>query len=590
MTDLNPIAIILATSGSKGNRILFRYPPETVKKNAVASKSNAFTNPYAVTIAEDFSAKVEESEPNKENETLLGSHDIVGFNIQTLGTLLAAETILCGQRFDVKIKDVRFVGYPLHLHNPNSKMVQTIQSFNVVIVLRAQMMHTLVWRKASVDTTVVNYYQDLAKQITVAIRHEECRCNYLTLQTKAMQQVHDEMTPLPEGFECPYEMILERSQLARELKCIYDSLCRNGIVHLYINHWVMVNFCLPHRVHLNSFNNKAPTPEAIHKCLHSLRPYHGVLLLVDSDTLLKSLPIDNSPALSRLIHYINPTKNLKTLSLDTDLSLSQVFRLVSHLVYWAKAMVIFPLCENNMYVLSPHTNPITNVYLVKSFERNFPNESLPVVLAKYSLPIRMSECRDAIDTSQKQSQKCKLVVWMLQHQVLIQLHTYIFLSLPTQKSKKKKLSDSLLSSMPLSQCLLGRSVPDVTIDENCVLERTQSSSDIASVNSDESVNLGIPHSTSMDVLNLSEGLRDTMLKYLTPEEYETVLRLPASRNIEDLKLFASLCCYFDGRHHLEEIMYYENLRRSQVIAILDNFHDILETCTHEDPATSFHIR
>ena len=58
------------------------------------------------------------------------------------------------------------------------------------------------------------------------------------------------------------------------------------------------------------------------------------------------------------------------------------------------------------------------------------------------------------------------------------------------------------------------------------------------VNSDESVNLGIPHSTSLDVLNLSEGFRDTMLKYLTPEEYETVLRLPASRNTEDLKLFA----------------------------------------------------
>ena len=67
------------------------------------------------------------------------SHNIVGFNIQTLGTLLAAETILCDQRFDVKIKDVRFVGYPLHLHNPNSKMVQTIQSFNVVIVLRVSL-------------------------------------------------------------------------------------------------------------------------------------------------------------------------------------------------------------------------------------------------------------------------------------------------------------------------------------------------------------------------------------------------------------------------------------------------------------------
>lgn len=44
MTDLNPIAIILATSGSKGNRILFRYPPETVKKNAVASKCKFISN------------------------------------------------------------------------------------------------------------------------------------------------------------------------------------------------------------------------------------------------------------------------------------------------------------------------------------------------------------------------------------------------------------------------------------------------------------------------------------------------------------------------------------------------------------------
>ncbi|CAI9729517.1 Hypothetical predicted protein [Octopus vulgaris] len=586
MADLDPIVIILATSGSKGNRILFRYPHETTKKNAVASRSNVGTNPYAVVPIDDLCAKVEETDSNKENETLLGSHNIVGFNFQNLGTLLAADTILCGKRFDVKIKDVRFVGYPLHLNNPNSKHVQTIQSFNVVIVL-----------KACVDTTVVNYYQDLAKQITVAIRHEECRCNYLAQQAKAMQQVHDE-SPFSEVSECPYKMILRHSQLARELKYVYDSLCKNGIVHLYVNHWVMVNFCLPHRVHLNSLNNKALKPEAIDKCLESLRPYHGILLLVDCDTLLKSLPIDCSPTLVRLISCVNPTKNLQTLSLDADLSLSQVFRLVSHLVYWAKAMIIYPLCENNMYVLSPHTNPISNVHLVELFERDFPNESLPVVLSKYSLPIRMNEYRDALDTSQKQSQKCKLVVWMLQHQILIQLHTYIFLSVPTQKSKKKKLTDSLLSSTPLSQCLLGRSIPDVTIDENCVLERTQSSSDIASVNSDESVNLGIPHSTSsqlskspsLDILHLEDSTRDSLLKILTPEEYDAVARLPAARNADDLKLFSKLCCYFNGKHHLEEIMYYEDLRRSQVVAILDKFRDILETCTHEDPVTSIYVR
>ena len=36
----------------------------------------------------------------------------------------------------------------------------------------------------------------------------------------------------------------------------------------------------------------------------------------------------------------------------------QVFQLVCHLVYWAKATVIYPLCETNVYVLSPQANTL----------------------------------------------------------------------------------------------------------------------------------------------------------------------------------------------------------------------------------------
>ena len=34
----------------------------------------------------------------------------------------------------------------------------------------------------------------------------------------------------------------------------------------------------------------------------------------------------------------------------------QVFQLAAHLVYWGKAIVIYPLCENNVYMLSPNAS------------------------------------------------------------------------------------------------------------------------------------------------------------------------------------------------------------------------------------------
>lgn len=55
---------------------------------------------------------------------------------------------------------------------------------------------------------------------------------------------------------------------------------------------------------------------------------------------------------------------------------------------------------------------------------------------------------------------------------------------------------------------------------------------------------------------------------------------------DDRKLLDKLCRldYFNGGYHLEEIMYLENIRRSQLLQILDKFRDILITCECEDPA------
>lgn len=48
-----------------------------------------------------------------------------------------------------------------------------------------------------------------------------------------------------------------------------------------------------------------------------------------------------------------------------------------------------------------------------------------------------------------------------------------------------------------------------------------------------------------------------------------------------------LCRYFNGKHHLEEIMYYENLRRNQLLTLLEKFRKVLFICQHEDMATVY---
>ena len=50
----------------------------------------------------------------------------------------------------------------------------------------------------------------------------------------------------------------------------------------------------------------------------------------------------------------------------------QAFQLTGHLVYWAKATVIYPLCEGNVYVVAPGANIHINSPLVEEFAKEFP--------------------------------------------------------------------------------------------------------------------------------------------------------------------------------------------------------------------------
>lgn len=55
-----------------------------------------------------------------------------------------------------------------------------------------------------------------------------------------------------------------------------------------------------------------------------LRPYYGLLLVIDPSALLASLPTDSSSTLSTLVQCLRPSYSMSRLSIETGVPLTQV--------------------------------------------------------------------------------------------------------------------------------------------------------------------------------------------------------------------------------------------------------------------------
>ncbi|XP_076667508.1 GATOR complex protein Nprl3 [Andrena cerasifolii] len=533
--EINPLSIILVKSDSKGDRLLFRYP-HVAKYTRDSNQCTKRKNPYSLTITEDLLQSLPFPTSNISNGNLTGVTD------EVLSTLFAVKPELCEQKFELKVNDVRFVGHPTLIPSRGLKEVNSSMLFNIVFALQAQASHS-----------IVKCYYDLSRRLGIALRHEEKRCGFLSEEIKIMVSTHDEVATRSEGEsdcdESPYELILQRSSLARDLKSVFSSLSTSGIINIMINKWIQVRFCLPQKVHQSHKKGFIINPEIIDRCLNSLRPYHGLLLLIEPLDLLDSLPLDSSPALRRLIQMYSPLKSLQTLAADSDLTLTQVFQLTGHLVYWAKATIIYPLCESNVYVVSPDA-VITN-HLLEAFSEEFPGLCLLQVLSDFSLPTSISQKLNPLNQSQQQTQLVKIIIWLLKNHLLLQLHTYV-------------------QYMPTVH---GRVSLDTKDEVNHNLNEATESGSTWNLNDP-------PKGTASDIkeeLSMNVHKENGIYNYQS-EEYD----IPS----DDRKLLDRLCRlrYFNGGHHLEEIMYFENIRRSQLLQILDKFRDVLITCECEDPA------
>ncbi|XP_047389396.1 GATOR complex protein NPRL3 isoform X2 [Sciurus carolinensis] len=635
--NTSPISVILVSSGSRGNKLLFRYPFQRSREHP-AAQTNKPRSRYAVNNAGDHA-------DDQDGDSRFS--DVI------LATILATKSEMCGQKFELKIDNVRFVGHPTLLQHALGQVSKTDPSpkreaptmilFNVVFALRA-----------NADPSVINCLHTLSRRIATVLQHEERRCQYLTREAKLILALQDEVSavadeelpglnigqespraledsskvlfisPLSrmdvpkltsqlegfpssvccrritlrcflsspctvpccgsseifcvviiaadEGPQSPFHHILPKCKLARDLKEAYDSLCTSGVVRLHINSWLEVSFCLPHKIHYAA--SSLIPPEAIERSLKAIRPYHALLLLSDEKSLLGELPVDCSPALVRVIKTTSAVKNLQQLAQDADLALLQVFQLAAHLVYWGKAVIIYPLCENNVYVLSPNASVCLYSPLAEQFSRQFPSYDLPSILAKFSLPVSLSEFRNPLAPPAQETQLIQMVVWMLQHRLLIQLHTYVCLmASPSEEEPRLREED-----VPFTARVGGRSLST----PNALSFGSPTSSDDMTLTSPSMDNSSAELLPSGDS-PLNKRMTESLLASLSEHERAAILSVPAAQNPEDLRMFARLLHYFRGHHHLEEIMYNENTRRSQLLMLFDKFRSVLVVTTHEDP-------
>ncbi|XP_063286299.1 GATOR1 complex protein NPRL3 isoform X2 [Pelobates fuscus] len=556
----SPISVILVSSGSRGNKLLFRYPFQR-DPEPCSSKTDNPRSYYAFNSTGDNA-----EDPDGDSR----------FSDVILATILATKSDMCGKKFELKIDNIRFVGHPTLLQHAVCQVSKTDPSpkremptmilFNVVFALRA-----------NADTSVINCLHNLSRRIAIVLQHEERRCQYLTREAKLIMAIQDEVSAMSEigGPQSPFHHILPKSKLARDLKETYDSLCTTGVVRLHINNWLEVSFCLPHKIHY--VGSHCIPPDAIETSLKCIRPYHALLLLKDEKILLNDLPLDCSPALVRIIKSASAVKNLQQLAQDADLALLQVFQLAAHLVYWGKAIIIYPLCENNVYMLSPNANVGLYSPLPEHFSLQFPLHDLPSVLAKFSLPLSLSEFKNPLSPPGQETNLIQMVIWMLQHRLLIQIHTYICLLVPP--SEDSSLSND--EDTPFAARIGGRSLST----PNALSFGSPTSSDdmtLTSPSMDNSSAELVPGGESP----VNKRTTENLLASLSQNEKEAILNVPAAQNQDDLKMFARLLHYFRGQHHLEEIMYNENMRRSQLLMLFDKFRSVLVVTNHEDPVIS----
>jgi hypothetical protein len=328
------------------------------------------------------------------------------------------------------------------------------------------------------------------------------------------------------------ESILYQSSLARDLATIYDALTNNKIAHIIINNSVDLSLQIPPSLPSPDDNGEIIlTDEQMlnnDDSFPTLRPYHALLLLEDPEEILKSFPRDPSPTLVELIQVVTPMQCFEELQSILDCSLSHIYKLAAHLVYWRKAKIINVISIRNVYVISPNADLNKLQELCQDFENHFPGTDLLSIFSELSIPRPFSSI---IPSKDQRTLYLEIITYLLRHDLVTQLHMYIYLCISQDIKKRTVYSQSLSENDEFSSS-----------DNSSIIPNPSETSDI---------------------------------------ENEWIKMLAATQSPAESALFLRLVPYFTGKYHVEEIIFRENLTRKDLKTILSKFRNELITILHQ---------
>ncbi|CAF0725263.1 unnamed protein product [Rotaria sordida] len=624
--DLIAILLVVESVHDK-NKLLYKY--EEIKTYKGIHEPVTFYTPYSIVIAKDF-------DPPSVKDDDASRRTFLNFDETTLSILTSPYSY--GNHVEVQVDDVIFVGHTLGLENNKN-----LKSFAIFFALRAI-------AKAS----VILSYQEMSKRIGTAIRCEEQRASYLNQQYAKLISViqqhdieaNDRLTRIPNEDnvkereekdrtkEQIYSTMIEQSVLAATLKQIYIDLQVSGEINITINNWLNVSYCLPHRsIPINCPLDIDYVVHVLSNAEQYLKPYYGLLLVIDPSALLASLPTDSSSTLNTLVRHLRSSYSLSRLSIETSIPLSQIYRLTAHLLFWGRAKIIYPIHDDNIYIISPDSDISKHGSLSKMYKETFQNTSnystLQETLAEYSDAITFYDHISRNDNETDLRERLQCVEWLLRHRLLIQVHYYYYLLLPNDdrndfkdEYKRTRLpqprtplrrnqysSERFGSSSKTERFCLTNENIDIRGNVMSIhgFEYNMASSPMINPLSYSSTH----HSKSIDTLKTSTGtshddvfipassnsstiattnriqLYFQQITQVLPNEGQDYRQRLASA-IKDAKEqhvtdFLKIIKYLNGTYHLEEIASLENITRLQILTIIENFQSIVIPALHPDP-------
>ncbi|CAI2351268.1 unnamed protein product [Caenorhabditis sp. 36 PRJEB53466] len=443
---------------------------------------------------------------NRPNRTCLVEKTF-GFGVgdtefdMSLGQLAVAfktQEVACNDGFDMKINNQRFVGWP-KLWSTRGAESHSKSQLSIIFAL-----------KPGCDGQTAAAYQTLSNKIGVSLVMLQDYFGFLEREDRFADHVEASDNPLAE--------FARLSFMVQPLIDMYDEVRSRGNIHKYLIDFIELGFC--DEAHALSRLSVVPKGrQEIDEIVRRMKPYHGILLLED----VWPTP-DANPIVAKLLSHCSPDRSILDMSTASGIPIFEVFMIIRHLLQWTRAILIFPLCNTNVYTSA--TSPQNLEKMAEKFAVQFGTTiHLAAGLAHFNPPRRLDTFIRSNLSLQEQGVRAKLVVALLRHQMLMQLHEFYYILRPYSNAK----------------------LPDP--EEECPEEFKKMI--------DES------HIPDM----VKSVVADICAEMLEKSSYGEVKR--------KLTLFVQAAPMMNGNHHLEDIKYRNNLDRAEIENVFTSFQLVI---------------